>query len=297
MTDRNGNRIFVAGPWMGEFGWELFAWQGFLRYLLQNKYMVDKSDVHIGYLLGHKALYYDLANHEVEFKDVDGEKNMWMNTKVDAKYYHGVWKKFGIDITDKSKVIFIPPGNYMDKPQIFNKLITSHNVLKYTSEGNSPIIVYHARDIYKFKKNKVNSCANWPEEHCTEVVNRLKGMGYILVAIGTVDSSLHIKGTYDCRGHDLGKTINIITHAHLVIGPTSGPMHLASLCKTPHLVWAGWNKSYDRYLKEWNPFSTKCHVILGKGEPWRKQEHWIPEVDTVIESVQSMIGDYNDCEG
>ena len=23
----------IAGPWVGEFGWELFAWQGYIRAL------------------------------------------------------------------------------------------------------------------------------------------------------------------------------------------------------------------------------------------------------------------------
>ena len=27
------HKILLAGPWVGEFGWELFCWQGFLRKL------------------------------------------------------------------------------------------------------------------------------------------------------------------------------------------------------------------------------------------------------------------------
>ena len=26
----------IAGPWVGEFGWELFAWQGYIRALSRN---------------------------------------------------------------------------------------------------------------------------------------------------------------------------------------------------------------------------------------------------------------------
>ena len=26
-------KTLVAGPWLGEFGWELFGWQGYLRAL------------------------------------------------------------------------------------------------------------------------------------------------------------------------------------------------------------------------------------------------------------------------
>jgi SAM-dependent methyltransferase len=63
--------------------------------------------------------------------------------------------------------------------------------------------------------------------------------------------------------------MDMMAASKLVIGPSSGPMHLASLCKTPHLVWTGkqWSSTIkafndERYTWKWNPFRTKCKVIV-----------------------------------
>ena len=51
----------------------------------------------------------------------------------------------------------------------------------------------------------------------------------------------------------------------LIIGPSSGPMHLASLSGLKHLVWSSeHNKS--RYLNICNPFKTE--VIFYSKEGW-----------------------------
>ena len=41
----------------------------------------------------------------------------------------------------------------------------------------------------------------------------------------------------------------------VVIGQSSGPMHLASLCRVPHAVW-GHHRLYQRYADTWNPHKT-----------------------------------------
>jgi len=30
---KKNKSLLIAGPWLGEFGWELFAWQGYVRYV------------------------------------------------------------------------------------------------------------------------------------------------------------------------------------------------------------------------------------------------------------------------
>ena len=48
----------LAGPWVGEFGWELFGWQGFLReHVQKNKY----DEVIIASRPGHEVLYSDFC--------------------------------------------------------------------------------------------------------------------------------------------------------------------------------------------------------------------------------------------
>lgn len=57
------------------------------------------------------------------------------------------------------------------------------------------------------------------------------------------------------------------------MGPSSGLMHLASLCETPHLVWTSEQNGSKRfggvsyrYQRSWNPHSTKVKVINDEGD-------------------------------
>jgi len=70
----------------------------------------------------------------------------------------------------------------------------------------------------------------------------------------------------------------------LVVGPSSGPMHLASLCGTPHLVWTDQIRysaiqvnNRKRYETLWNPFCTPCWVLDTQG--------WAPLPSFVLEEI------------
>ena len=55
-------KTLIAGPWVGEFGWELFAWQGYLR-ALSRKF--DKTIIISR--TASKALYDDFADEFISF--------------------------------------------------------------------------------------------------------------------------------------------------------------------------------------------------------------------------------------
>lgn len=60
----------------------------------------------------------------------------------------------------------------------------------------------------------------------------------------------------------VGELIALIANAALVVGSSSGPMHLAALARTPHVVWGGGrNDVVERYQKKWNPFDTPVRVL------------------------------------
>ena len=58
----------LAGPWIGEFGWELFCWQAFVR---KQSRKFDKTIVISR--PGNKFIYEDFADEYVEF-DPKGTK-------------------------------------------------------------------------------------------------------------------------------------------------------------------------------------------------------------------------------
>jgi ADP-heptose:LPS heptosyltransferase len=98
--------------------------------------------------------------------------------------------------------------------------------------------------------------------------------------IGTKDEAMaHPEGgDLDLRDYPLSDLIQEIRAARLVIGPSSGPMHLASLCGTPHLVWSGNVRDIPRYRTLWNPFHVS-HTMLAT---------WQPDVGAVLDSVLAL---------
>jgi hypothetical protein len=72
----------------------------------------------------------------------------------------------------------------------------------------------------------------------------------------------------------------------MVVGCSSGPLHLSSHCRTPHILWTdskyqkavgGTNK--QRYKKIWNPFQTRC-IVIDTG--------WNPSVKEVKKAIKEM---------
>ena len=71
----------------------------------------------------------------------------------------------------------------------------------------------------------------------------------------------------------LGQQMDLLASARLCVGPSSGPMHLASLCGCTHLVWCGgpkgeWKRTRAHYLKSWNPHGTAVRAYAhGSWQP------------------------------
>ena len=111
------------------------------------------------------------------------------------------------------------------------------------------------------------------------LVERLKG--YNIACIGTEDASLHVDYTDDMRGVGLARLTDLMASSRLVVGTSSGPMHLAQLTGTPHLVISH-KINRLRYLRDWAPFGTKCIFV----DQWS----WHPPV----EEIERLIKGYFD---
>jgi len=97
----------------------------------------------------------------------------------------------------------------------------------------------------------------------------------VIAEIGT-DDAFKINDVDDYRNVSLEDTVAVINNSKLVVGQSSGPMHLASLCGTPHLVWSEeYNKI--RYTEHWNPFKTKVFFY--------SQKDWNPDVEVIYKEI------------
>jgi ADP-heptose:LPS heptosyltransferase len=73
-----------------------------------------------------------------------------------------------------------------------------------------------------------------------------------------------------------------MANSTVLVGPSSGPVHLASLCGLPHVTWSPKNatgimSNKDRYERIWNPLKTPVTFIEGS---------WNPEVKEIVGAVR-----------
>jgi hypothetical protein len=244
-------KILLAGPWVGEFGWELFCWQGYVRKLSKN---YDKTIV-IG-RPNQKLLYEDFCDEYIDF-DPKG-------FKTDSWSCHDCIKPN--DLINKIPHTDYLDGNFdigfrygqngaFDIKGLFNQ----QEFIKYQSNSLNCgyDIIFHCRN------KSTGSDRNWEKEQWVELFNLL-GYDFKIACIGNAEA-FHINGSDDLRGISLSDLVSVMNNSKLIIGPSSGPMHLASLSGLKHLVWSS-EHNRDRYLKVWNPFNTD--VIFYSNEEW-----------------------------
>tara|TARA_Y100000593_G_scaffold749_1_gene1473 strand:+ start:91096 stop:91797 length:702 start_codon:yes stop_codon:yes gene_type:complete len=116
-------------------------------------------------------------------------------------------------------------------------------------------ILFHAR-----AKSR-GMCKNLERGVYDKVFERMSDK-YKISFIGTTEASYCPDGASDLRDIPLKDLANIIHSSRLVVGESSGPIHFASLCATPHLTWGGYRlRTFSRYTHHWNPFKTNCFLF------------------------------------
>ena len=226
------DKVLLAGPWVGEFGYELCQWQGFIR-----KMSRDYDKTIVASRPGHEVLYSDFCSEYIPYEINIEDCNKW---KSDVKYDGSIFD--GVDFSKHVK------PQKMEGKQEYFKYGTFSEYCRYD-------LVIHARDFKNVKGRR-----NWPVEKWSEFIRKFRDKyGDLKVcSIGISSSSACVETTDDNRDLPLSEVVDILHSSKLTIGPSSGPMHLASLCGCPHLVWAEYNLVYERYAKSWNPFNTKA---------------------------------------
>lgn len=242
---------------MGEFGHELFAWQGILRTIANNekyrKFIVCGRK-------GHEYLYADFATGYVNYDPPSKETNMWM------------CKKWSWDYNGKYDII-VKPNNYLGYDQ---------EIIKYGVKGEHCYdIVVHARSTEKCG----SSYRNW-NRNCWDAFVRGFPNAKI-VSIGTKTDALGIDGTDDERDIPLSGLADLLKNSSVLVGPSSGPIHFGSLCGIPHVTWSprdtmSITPNKERYEQGWNPLKTPVTFLEGS---------WNPSVDDVVGAVRKYYED------
>ncbi|MHA2427216.1 MAG: glycosyltransferase family 9 protein [Candidatus Hermodarchaeia archaeon] len=239
-----------AGPFVGEFGWELFAWQAWLRKHVRQH---DYKEVVVATRPERFFFYEDFATHFVSVVPRGGQACMchYNGGRVPKIQAFRGYRKIAPSErrSDKHSGRFIKWGQ--KKPECAYDLLL------------------HCRS----RTHRPDS--NWAIKKWEALVAQFRS--FRIAAIGTLGAAFCPAGVVDLRGIPLKDLVDVMASSDLLVGPSSGPMHLGSLCGIPHLVWSGESRNKPRYEKRWNPLRTRVYYY-GK-------EGWQPKVESIAGKI------------
>lgn len=243
-------RIAFAGPFYGEWGWEIMTWQAYLRRKSRD---VDKmwittfpgmDDLYTGF---HCPVMFSPHNHP-------GRALEWRDKSL-CQYW----------LPEEATVEIDPIKKYrLDDDEA--------EFVRYGTPRNREIeVLFHARNIPK------GSFKNYPLDRWVDIANHFPKSA----SVGA-EPDLHIPGTVDKRGILLADLMDLMAGARVVVGQSSGVMHLASLCGTRQVVWGDSKTHFNellevRYKQTWNP--------LGTPVTWVESDDWKPPAEKVISGI------------
>lgn len=243
----------LAGPWLGEFGWEIMCWQGYVRKLSR-----DYVTTIVSGPPGHEALYSDFADTYLEHT-IPGDRDCWMVhtdsrlTQALENELDAMAKKLGADRFKPTR--YIPPAE-----QEFFK--PGYGFCRRVPEERKHDVLFHFRLRHDRGQER-----NTPSELAAEILKRLPN-DLRVACIGSKEEAICYPGYTDLRDLPLNELMDVISCAWLVTGPASGPLVLATLCNTPTVSWSSkrWYPAVkmdnkERMTRGWNPFSVPCKVL------------------------------------
>jgi hypothetical protein len=239
----------LAGPYVGEFGYELMQWQGYVRARRRHY-----QSVHVLTYPGRDYLYEGCSvhYHDVELRTA-GYQYGWMPRSERRQIAERFAESIGLrdyDIFDTTllcsryhKMLF-----WRQEFRLFREP---------SLEGGRRDVAFHFRAIEKEGPDRTR---NYRSDLAQELVALGRAAGWRMLCIGHPQYSICPDGVEDCRSLDLRKTISALCSVPLLAGELSGPFHLANLCGVPTAFFADGQWRIDNCL-EWNPFRVPLYVI------------------------------------
>jgi hypothetical protein len=130
-------------------------------------------------------------------------------------------------------------------------------VARWSAEITGRSVAFHFRNLVR-DGEKNTQTSNVLAAYDWAVQN-----GCDLVVVGQSDVSPgHLPGLNLFNKTNIDDLVAIFNLSWLVVGSSSGPMHLAAFTRTPHVVWGGGRPAIQkRYLENWNPFTVPVEFI------------------------------------
>jgi ADP-heptose:LPS heptosyltransferase len=238
------HRILFAGPYTGEFGYEVMQFQGYVR--ARRPYY---EDAHVLTFPGREYLYEGchVHTHNVELKN--------------AGFWYGRLAPAEAATMANAKARELGLQDY----DIFNPSLLCtryHKLLFWRQEfrllQEPPLVakpydlVFHFRAINKVGPGPIK---NYRPEMADELAEHCAKRGLTLACIGHPDYAYCAAGCADFRSVEMRQTVAAICSARLGVGGSSGAMHLMNACGKPTVIWG------DGASLRWNPFRVPIHFM------------------------------------
>jgi hypothetical protein len=266
------NSVLFAGPWVGEFGWELCWWNPMVRFFSETfEHVIVAAPESSRYLYEFATEFIPLKTEGWRF--AEGK----LLTKVPRACNGsktldptGLWEELGLQECDALRT-----GETTLTPKKWRNL-APHSGGKFVAD------VLCAFRPEKRIEDRLVAGKDYPVEHCEELVRILLQAGLKVACYGGRDNHW-FEGTIDLRGWPLEVQCSALSTAKCAVGPSSAPLHLASLTGCPHVTWSRINSEVAvRYATLWNPFNTPaCFIATPEPTPWEIAE----EVLRIIEET------------
>lgn len=262
--------VVIAGPCVSEFGWELMEYQAYVRRLVRGA-----ADVVVCSTAGLEPLYADMQPtyiaHTIKCtRDAHKLRQDTLENPEELARVQALLQARCKAAKKRGRRVIRLDDT---KGKLQRRAISDQLFVKYGNAASAPVafkLVVHARD-----RHDTGPCGgdNYSRDDWMKLLELLAAAGLVssraqIASIGTKDAALALPSTVDMRGIPLQQLMDILAAAELVIGPSSGPMHLASLCGTPHFVWATSRHqpvigrgNLERYMTYWNPLKTPVCVV------------------------------------
>jgi hypothetical protein len=240
-------RYLIAGPYAGEFGWELMQWQGYVRARRPHY-----EQVHVISYPGRDYLYEGCSVHYHDIPlQAAGHRYGTLSPRQSRAMAEAKAQELGLRNYD----VFSP---HLLCTQYHKRLFVKQEFRLFTEPplgGTTRDIAFHFRSVQKAADHP----KNYSPELAEELVLRCLKSGLKVLCVGHPNFSTCPRGAEDARSIDLRQTVAAISSVHLVAGENSGPMHLSNLCGKPTVLWAYHQSSID-YSLRWNPFRVPIYV-------------------------------------
>ena len=284
-SPNKGKRVFVAGPYVGELGWEIFDWQPMIRAAHKQSgaercvvfadagrerlYSFADEIRQIDNMPRHESeclAWHDLHKYKDEIEDV--MSRCIEDVKKDKPSHVNIVNLTTIKGLNKTHYSHGRPDCLRVSDDVVDERLD-----KLLAHRVDPKIVLCVRD------RELSNYRNMEYEDWEELTENLTKLGYTVIITGQIQRPDEWKMCDDVVDLTNNTTIDDLIyifskHCDLAVGGSTGTLHLASRCFTPHLVWGG-EENVIRYA-ETNWFAAK-HKVYEWG--------WTPLIDVVTNAV------------